>query len=209
MRPLQVPPVPSSVSSHPKYQQILMAPAVCPPGIRCARAPGSALQGPCIWPQLWIQPRLIRQHLDWEKLESQAPFPLKGAGGRKLGPRGDWRKRLGRGAWNKRPAFQLRTGCGELTGAQVVKRKRNIITPGRDREKPGLRAESNQPAWESFPGLSEDPPLTGPRELPSPQPLTWTPPSVSAPGCLPSSPAFFLETGLKAPTQFLLQRAPA
>lgn len=131
--------------------------------MRYARAPGSALQGPSTWPQLWIQPGLIRQHLDWEKLESPAPFPLKGAGGGKLEPRGDWRKGLGRGAWDNQPTFQLRTGCGGFTGAQVVKRQRNIITrtgAGRSRAG-GLRATS----LESFPGLSEHPPRPGPREL--------------------------------------------
>lgn len=71
---------------------------------------------------------------------------LSPKGGRReeAGTRGDWRKRLGRGAWNNQSTFQLRTGCGELPGAQVVKRRRNILTPDGDREKPGLRAESSQ-----------------------------------------------------------------
>lgn len=148
----------------------------------------------------------------WEKLESQASFPLQGAGGGKLEPSGDWRKRLGRGAWNNQPTTHF--SSGQAAGSSQVPRwsgGRETSSPrtgaGRSRAG-GLRTTS----LESFPGLSEGPPRPGPRE-PSPQPLTWTPPSGSAqlhpspaPGT-PLQPCPLSVTGLKAPIRFLLPRA--
>lgn len=137
----------------------------------------------------------------------------KGDGRKEAGTQRRWRKRLRKGCLENQPTFQL-LGALRSRGVQVARRKRNIITLGRDREEPGLRGKGSPahltrralpslegPALHSALGT---PPPSSPQ--PGPRPQSLRPARLRLAPQEPSPWGF--DSKSRHPTlQFLLRRA--